>query len=131
MSENKEFWYELSVKNFKNIINKTQEYRPLSENGSIIFWQNKLNIIVGKNNTGKTNILKAIIYSQNITDINKKYSNYIGDIAPSTLSTDLRNEHTDIDVSLKMNFSDHMKNEIKDGPLKELLKSKNNLYIFR
>lgn len=65
MNENKEFWYKLSIKNFKNIINKTDEHRQGSVNGPIFFLQNKLNIIVGKNNTGKTNILKAVIYSIN------------------------------------------------------------------
>lgn len=94
MDKNKELLYELNVKNFKNIVNKNDEYPKGSENGPIIFFQNKLNIIVGKNNTGKTNIFKTIIYSQNITDINNKYSKYIGytnDLIPSIVYKNLEN----------------------------------------
>lgn len=144
MDKNKELLYELNVKNFKNIVNKNDEHPKGSENGPIIFFQNKLNIIVGKNNTGKTNIFKAIIYSQNITDINNKYSKYIGDtndLIPSIVDKNLENcvnlknkpfnkeQYLNIDVYLKMNFTEIMKEKIHDINLKQTFKERNDWFI--
>lgn len=39
MDKNKELLYELNVKNFKNIVNKNDEYPKGSENGPIIFFK--------------------------------------------------------------------------------------------
>lgn len=121
MEKTKDYWYELSVKNFKNIINKIVKYPKGSENGSILFFQSKLNIIVGKNNTGKTNILKAIIYSQNPFDENNDYESYISKIQPKILhlDSDIKNYHSQTEVLLKMPFFKNMKEKIKNPDLKK------------
>lgn len=130
MDKSKKHWYELNVKNFKNIINKNIKNVDGSENGPITFFQDKLNIIVGKNNAGKTNILKAIIYSQNpLDDENHSYDWYVKDIHSEILDRDIKSNYLNTEVLLKMPLPESVSQNIKNDKLQLIISKYNNLRI--